>query len=59
MMGDGINDVLVLVYVNVGFVIGMGIDVVIESVDVMLMCGLLYGLVDVIVVSKVMFWNIK
>lgn len=59
MIGDGINDVFVLVYVNVGFVIGIGIDVVIESVDIMLMWGFLYGLVDVIVVSKVMLRNIK
>lgn len=53
MIGDGINDVFVLVLVDVGFVIGIGIDVVIESVDIILMCGLFYGLVDVIVVSKV------
>lgn len=59
MIGDGINDVLVFVLVDVGFVIGIGMDVVIESVDIILMCGLLYGLVDVIVVSKVILCNIK
>lgn len=38
-VGDGINDVLVLVEVDVGFVIGIGIDIVIEIVDVVFMFG--------------------
>lgn len=38
MVGDGINDVLVFVCVDIGFVMGvMGIDMVIEMVDVVLM----------------------
>lgn len=38
MVGDGVNDVLVLVVVDLGIVMGvMGIDVVIEIVDVVLM----------------------
>lgn len=32
MIGDGINDVLVLVLVDIGIVMGSGSDVVIESV---------------------------
>lgn len=48
MVGDGINDVLVLVKVNVGIVMGIGIDVVINSVYVMLVKGDLWVIVCVI-----------
>lgn len=37
MVGDGINDVLVFVYVVVGIVMGEGMDIVMEIVDVVLM----------------------
>lgn len=37
MVGDGINDLLVLVVVDVGMVIGVGMDIVIEVVDIVLM----------------------
>lgn len=37
MVGDGINDVLVFVLVDVGMVMGSGMDIVMEIVDVMLM----------------------
>lgn len=37
MVGDGINDVFVLVIVSIGVVMGEGIDVVLEIVDVVLM----------------------
>lgn len=36
MVGDGINDVLSLVCVLIGMVIGVGIDIVIDFVDVVL-----------------------
>lgn len=37
MVGDGINDVLVLVNVDIGVVMGDGIDIVIDVVDVVVM----------------------
>lgn len=58
-VGDGINDVLVFVYVDVGIVIGIGIDVVIEFVDVVLMLGDLCGVVNVYEVLKCMMCNIQ
>lgn len=59
MVGDGINDVFVFVIVNIGMVIGMGMDVVMEVVDIMLICGDLNSIVDVIFMSKMMIRNIK
>lgn len=37
MVGDGVNDVLVFVNVDVGIVMGGGIDVVVEVFDLVLM----------------------
>lgn len=61
MVGDGINDVLVLVMVDIGMVIGIGIgiDIVMEVVDIMLICGDLNGIVDVIGMSRFIMRNIK
>lgn len=36
-IGDGINDFLFLVVVDIGIVMGLGMDVVIEMSDVVLM----------------------
>lgn len=37
MFGDGVNDVLVFVVVDIGIVMGEGIDIVIDVVDVVFM----------------------
>lgn len=58
MVGDGVNDVFVLVMVDVGVVMGIGIDVVIESVGIMLLCGDLMGIVEVCCLFLVIMCNI-